>query len=127
MNEYVVEITGTAFVAIRNQARHIAIECQSPENAKRWLERVWDAVDSLEQFPRRAAKAQEDEFVSYEVRQLVVGSHLILFTIDDDHRKVWIVGLRHGHRLPRPQDLPQNPASPDEEANEGCAEFPRPE
>jgi len=119
MKEYTVEITDAAFVAIRNQARHIAIECQAPENAKRWLEQVWDAVDSLEHFPRRAAKAQEAEFVPYEVRQLVVGSHLILFTIDDDHRKVWIVGLRHGHRLPRPQDLQQNPASRDDEACEG--------
>ena len=48
------------------------------------LEQVWDAVDSLEHLPRRAAKAQEDEFVAYEVRQLVVGGHLLLFTIDDD-------------------------------------------
>ena len=63
---------------------------QSPENAKHWLERVLDAVDSLEHLPRRGAKAQEDEFVAYEVRQLVVGSHLLLFSIDDEQRKVWL-------------------------------------
>ena len=115
MKRYTVEITDAAFVGIRNEARQIAIERRAPENAKRWLERLWDAVDSLEHFPRRAAKAEEDGLVPYEVRQLVVGSHLILFTIDDDHRKVWIVGLRHGRRLPRPQDLPMDPALPDVE------------
>ncbi len=116
MIEYSVEITDAAFVAIRKHARYIAIESQAPENAKRWLERVWDAVESLERLPRRAAKAQEDEFLAYEVRQRVVGSHLLLFTIDDEPRKVWVVGLRHGHRLPRPQDLPEDRASLNEEA-----------
>ena len=106
MNRYAVELTDAAFAAITEQARHIAVKGHAPENAKRWLGRVWDAVDSLEQSPRRAAKAQEDAYVVYEVSQLVIGSHLLLFTVDDDKRTVWILGLRHGHRLPRPSDLP---------------------
>ncbi len=106
MTSYAVELTDAALAAITEHARYIAIEGRAPENAKRWLERVWDAVDSLEKLPRRAAKAQEDDYVAYEVRQLVVDSHLLLFTVDDDKRTVWIVGLRHGRRLPRPHDLP---------------------
>jgi len=108
--EYSVEVTDAAFVAIRRHARYIAVEAASPQNARSWLEQVWEAVDSLERFPRRAPRAAEDAFVDYEVRQLVVGSHILLFTIDDERRKVWIVGLRHGHRLPRPKDLPSDPA-----------------
>ncbi len=119
MTDFSVEITDAAFVTIRKHARYIAVDSQSPENAKRWLERVWDAVDSLEHLPRLGSKAQEDEFVAYEVHQLVVGSHLLLFTIDDEQRKVWVVGLRHGHRLPRPEELPEDPASLDEETGEG--------
>ena len=106
MTRYAVELTDAALAAIGEQARYIAIEGRAPENAKRWIERVWDAVDSLENLPRRGARAQEDDYVSYDVRQLVVGSHLLLFTVDDDRRTVWIVGLRHAHRRPRPQDLP---------------------
>ena len=106
MTSYAVELTDAALAAITEHARYIAIEGRAPENAKRWLERVWDAVDSLEKLPRRGAKAQEDDYVTYEVRQLVVDSHLLLFTVDDDKQTVWIVGLRHGHRRPRPQDIP---------------------
>ncbi len=106
MTKYVVELTDTASAAIIAQARYVAVEAQAPMNAQHWLEKVWDAVESLEQRPRRAAKAVEDAYLVYEVRQLVVGSHLLLFTVDDEHGKVWIVGLRHGHRLPRPGDLP---------------------
>lgn len=56
----------------------------------------------------------ESEFVDYEVRQLVVGSHLLLSTIDEERRTVWIVGLRHGQRLPRPRELPSDPEENDE-------------
>jgi len=117
MTRYVVELTDAALAAITEHARYIAIERRSPKNAERWLERVWDAVDSLEKLPRRAAKAQEDDYVDYEVWQLVVDSHLLLFTVDDDKRTVWIIGLRHGRRRPRPHEL-----SPDLDALRGSDE-----
>ncbi len=111
MIPFTVELTDATLGAIAAQAHYIAVEAQAPLNAQRWLERIWDAVGSLEQWPRRAARAKEDAYVEYEVRQLVVGSHLLLFTIDDDRKKVWIIGLRHGHRLPRPDDLPSGQVS----------------
>ena len=109
MTKFSVHLTDAAFGAIAAHARYIAVDNQSPMNAQRWLERIWDAVESLEQAPRRAAKALEDAYVKLEVRQLVVGSHLLLFTVDDDLSVVWVIGLRHGHRLPRPEDLPRDP------------------
>ena len=86
MTKYSVELTDAAIDAIIVQARYIAVEALAPLNAQRCLEAVWDAVDSLEQWPRRAVLAEEDAYVSYEVRQLVVGGHLLLFTVDDDRR-----------------------------------------
>jgi len=113
---YAVELTDAALAAIADQARYIAVKAKAPRNAQRWLERIWDAVDSLERWPLRAARAAEDDYLEYEVRQLVVGSHLLLFTVDDSRRTVWIIGLRHGHRLPRPRDLP--PDRPELEAED---------
>ena len=72
------------------------------------LEKVWETIDSLEGNPRRGAKAEEDSYVEYEVRQLVVGGILLLFTVDDERKTVWVMGLRHGHRLVRPDDLPSD-------------------
>lgn len=92
--------------AITAQARYIAVETEAPRIAQLWLARIWDAVDSLEQWPLRTSKAKEDDYVGYEVRQLVVGNHLLLFTVEEERRTVWIIGLRHGKRLPRPGDLP---------------------
>jgi hypothetical protein len=106
-----VEVTDAAFEAIGAQAHYIAVECQSPGNAARWLEAVWEAIDGPETMPRRHILAPEDSYKSYEVRRVLVGDYFILFTVDDDQREVWVIGFRHGGRMPRPDDLPneQNP------------------
>ena len=81
MTKFEVRVTDSALSAISDQARYIALDRQAPDAAQRWLEQVWNAVDSLEQCPFRAARAEEDNFVAYEVRQLIVGRHLLLFRL----------------------------------------------
>lgn len=107
--KYTVEITDTAFELIRDEARYIAIERQSSLNASRWLEQVWDAIDGLEEMPNRHNVAPESTYKAYEVRRALVGNYLILFTIDEPMHKVWVIGFRHGSRLPRPDELPHSP------------------
>src|SRR5438874_866425 len=106
---YAVEITDTAMELIRAQARYIAIDCHAPLNASRWLETVWDVIDGLEVMPARHNLAAEDAFKPYEVRRALAGDYLVLFTIDEPVRKVWVISFRHGSRLPRPNDLPDAP------------------
>ena len=106
MKRYAVELTEAALAAITDQAHYIKVVQQAPLNAERWLRRVWDVVDSLEQFPRRGALAEENDDVDYEVRQLLVGSPALLFTVDDEQNMVWVIALRGEGQLPRPENLP---------------------
>lgn len=107
--KYTVEITETAETLILEQARYIACEKQEPGNAQRWLEGVWDALEALELLPRRCALATENAFVPYEVRTYPIGSHSLLFTIDDASQKLTIIGFRNQRALPNPDSLPKNP------------------
>src|SRR3954468_334379 len=109
MRKSKVEVTDTALAAIAAQARYILEGSGSDAAAQRWLESIWDAVDSLERWPRRAGRAEEDAYVEYEVRQIIIGNHLLLFTIVDERSLIRIIGLRHGHRRPRPDELPTHP------------------
>ncbi len=111
MTRYAVELTDAARASIAAYARYIAVDGKAPKEAERWLEGIWDAVDSLEDWPRRCPTAEEDAYVGYDVRQLVIHSHLLLFTVDHDRRTVWVLALRHGHQRPRPADLPPDPTS----------------
>lgn len=106
MSGHAVEMTASARTAILEQARFISLTKKQPRNAEQWLDSVWDAIDSLEHFPRRARLAAEDRFRSYEVRQLIVGEQILLFSIDEAQRRVWVIGLRGAAQRPRPQDLP---------------------
>jgi len=105
--KYSVEVTETAFEAIRAQARYIALDCQAPLNATRWLEKIWDIIDGLEHLPHRYGLAAENAYRSYEIRRALLGDYHILFTIYERDQKVWVIGLRHRSRLPRPDDLPE--------------------
>lgn len=105
MADYEVEVTASALAAIGAHAGRIAEVDGAPRVAARWLERIGEAVDSLRHWPRRCPRAAEDAMLAAEVRQLVVGRHLLLFTIDDARRRVTVRGLRHGHRRPQRGDL----------------------
>ena len=69
---YSVRYTDQVRNAVLGQARYIAVDCYAPVNAERWLERVWDAVDTLEQWPRRCSLAQENDFRPFEIRNISV-------------------------------------------------------
>lgn len=104
---YRVLITPSARAAMLEQARYIAVDCQAPENAAHWLERVFDAAETLAELPGRCMVAPEDAFRDYEIRRLLIGSYLMLFTIVEEEKTVWVIGFRHGRRLPRPEELPE--------------------
>ena len=109
---YRVIITPPAQAQILEQGRYIAVDRQAPLNAARWLERVFDAADTLAEFPSRCTLAPENAFRDYEIRRLLIGDYFLLFTIVEKDQTVWVIGFRHGSRLPRPQDLPRT--APDE-------------
>ncbi len=97
---YRVDLTDEAFAKIRAQARYIAEEGGSPQNARDWLRRVFDAVDSLEHRPLRCPLAPENEFFAFEIRMMDIDGYLLLFTIDDDAGVVRVLNARHGRQLP---------------------------
>jgi len=101
VSRYRVEITDDAYEAFRSQARYIAIDEQAPLNAQRWLEGLWKMVESLETLPRRYRRAPEDALRPYEVRRALYHKHAVLFTIDDENRVVYVLGLRGPGQLPR--------------------------
>lgn len=103
---YCVKLTDQTRDAIFEQVKYIALDCQSPENAQNWLNGVMDAIGSLEHWPRRCSLAIENDYRPYEIRKMQVMNCLLLFTVDDEEKIVWVVGFRHGRMLPRLAELP---------------------
>lgn len=97
---YLVVITEAVERTILEQARFIAVECESPRNAARWLDSILGAIDSLERFPRRCPLAPENEWRPREIRVLNVSGYLVLFQVDDGAGTVRVIGARHGRQTP---------------------------
>lgn len=67
----------------------------SPGNAAKWLQGLYDAVGSLETMPESCPFAREKEVLGHDLRQLVYASHRIIFSVEKN--KVYVHHIRHGN------------------------------
>lgn len=104
--KYRVVVTDTVRALIREQASYIAHHEKLPLRAADWLDRVMDAADSLATRPRRFGFAEEHGARPYEIRRIVVGGCLLLFSVADESRTVFVIGFRHGRQRPGAGRLP---------------------
>ncbi|HEX4796304.1 MAG TPA: type II toxin-antitoxin system RelE/ParE family toxin [Humisphaera sp.] len=77
---------------------HIAKD--SPAAAGRMIEKLLDAIDSLEILPHRNIVERQSPKLKYPVRSLVVPPYVVYFRVIDDDRIVLIRHIRHGARRP---------------------------
>jgi len=92
---YRIVVTDSAVQLIREQATYIALHEKMPQRAAEWLASVIDAADSLATRPRRFGLAEENGLRPYEVRRIMVGGCLLLFSVADESRTVFVIGFRH--------------------------------
>lgn len=96
MKKYEVIVTPEAQAGIRES--FLYIHDRSPLNAARWLQGLYDEIDSLERFPERCSYAREREYLEEDLRQLVCKSHRIVFYVDKRKNTVYVLYVRHGKR-----------------------------
>jgi mRNA-degrading endonuclease RelE of RelBE toxin-antitoxin system len=108
MKTYRVIVAPVAAKSIGECARYISEVGGKPETAAKWIDRVYERINSLEAFPQRHSLAEENSHRDYEIRQQIFGNYVVLYSIDEQNLAVHIVGFRQGQRLPRPQDLPDS-------------------
>ena len=83
---------------------HAYIAEDSPRNAASMLERILDAIDSLEMFPHRTVVERQDRALKYAVRSLPVKPYVIYFRVIDEEKTVVVRHVRHGARR-RPDSM----------------------
>jgi plasmid stabilization system protein ParE len=111
---YRVVLTPTAREKIFQQARYLAVEQQTPGTAARWLKRILTASETLTTMPRRCPMAPESIYRPYEIRWLGIGDFMLIFTIREESKTVWVLTARSSRQLPKPQDLPEQESRDDD-------------
>jgi plasmid stabilization system protein ParE len=96
VKKYRVIVTPEAQAGIRQAFEYIYE--RAPLNAARWLQRLYQRVDTLEHFPERCAFARERQFLEEDLRQLVFQSYRVVFRVDETHHTVYVLYVRHAKR-----------------------------
>lgn len=100
MTRYKVIVTDRATGEIVNCAEYIASRSGSWRVAEEWVQRVYDAIESLDFMPGRYALAAESPRLGKQVRRILIGKYIANYIIDDSEAVVRVVGFRHGARRP---------------------------
>lgn len=78
--------------------KYIAIEKQSPENAKAQTDRIRQALQSLEVFPQSHQERLEGRYAKRGYRQLLIDNYIVIYKIDEVNKMVYIVTIQYAGR-----------------------------
>ena len=98
MDKYSVILYPRAFLDIDDIYAYIALEKMSPENAKGQTDRIWDAIKSLEQLPESHQDRLVGRFAGKGYKQLIVDNYIVIFKIDKEQNRVYIVTVQYQGR-----------------------------
>ena len=104
---YRVEIADSALQQVRVHAEYITLQAQAPLNAARWLARVFEAIHTLERFPKRYPVAPQYTLQHSEVRTFNCESFVFFYTIDEQVQTVRVLWARHGRQDDSRSRLPE--------------------
>ena len=100
--QYHVLFTERAAADLEGIFRYIAF--QSPQNASGMIQRIADAIDSLEMFPHRYPTIEPHPRSRPQTRMMPVGSYLVYYRVLENQQAVRVITVRHGARQ-RPSRL----------------------
>lgn len=98
MDKYKVKLLPKALRDLDNIYVYIAIEKQSPANAKGQTDRIKNAVFNLDTFPQSHQLRQIGRFADRGYRQLLIDNYIIIFRIEEEEKTVYVVTVQYQGR-----------------------------
>lgn len=95
---YEIKVTEQADTDLRKIYEYIAFELQSPENASGQLDRLENAILSLNQFPDKHRLYDNEPWRSRGLRIFPVDHFLVLYIADRDEGSVSVIRIMYGGR-----------------------------
>lgn len=89
--QYQIVMTDKANEQLNDIIMYIAID--SKENARKYLDRLEEAIVKLEDFPLKGVKPKYSTLKRQGYLVLIVENHLIFYKVDQTKKKVIIYGI----------------------------------
>jgi len=101
--KYSIKITTQAQEQLREIVSYIRFTLQSPRTAMKMLDTLEAEIASLDHFPNRVPLTEEEPWHSQGIHKLPVKNYLVYFWVDEDAKKVQVIGVVYGRRDQRHQ------------------------
>lgn len=95
---YQVILSDAANRDLRNIFEYIFYELKAPQSASGILDKLEQAVLSLEEMPNRYKVIEREMWLSRKVRLMPVGNYVVIYFVDDDKSIVNIMRVMYGGR-----------------------------
>ena len=96
--KFEVELAEKADRDLRNIFFYIEVDLIAPENAERQINRLWDAILSLDELPERYRRYEDEPWYSRGMRVLPIDNFVILYIPYLEEKVVRIVTVMYGGR-----------------------------
>ena len=95
---YKINLTPKAQSDLNEIFRYIAVDLQSIQNATGQLDRLENAISSLEQMPERYRVYDKEPWRSRNLRIMTVDNYLIFYVPNNEERTVTVIRIMYGGR-----------------------------
>lgn len=90
---YKVVVTEKAKRHLADIFDYIAYELYSPGAAKKLFDKIAQAIESLDTFPKRFAVLDLGEEFSDEIRRITVKNYSVFYTVQEEEKTVVVIGV----------------------------------
>ena len=101
--KYMVKITTQAQEQLKEMISYINYTLQARGTAMKMLDTLEKEIASLAQFPNRVPLTEEEPWHGQGIHKLPVKNYLIYFWVDEEAKKVQVIGIIYGRRDQRHQ------------------------
>ena len=98
MIKYQIILYPRAYRDIDDIYAYIAVEKQSPQNAKAQTDRIWNAIMSLQLFPESHQERLVGKYAGRGYRQILVDNYMAIYKADKDRQTVYVVTVQYQKR-----------------------------
>ena len=98
INKFKIIVTPTAYREINKIYEYILYELDSRNAAKKLMEEIENKVQSLKYSPKIHSVISKVDELKRQYRRIVVKNYIILYTIDEEKREVFISHIYFGGR-----------------------------
>jgi len=98
MEIYRIQFTSRARQDLRDSYNYIKNELKEPAAAERFYLNIEKNIETLTTTPGRYAVIDDDRLIEREYRKLIVGNHIVFYSIDEENKTVMIKRILYARR-----------------------------